>query len=329
MRRILEAMEEGIAQSVPVLFFLALATGTIFYFIHDVQFDSPLSILGAVAASAMALGLVGFSYSQQVRFRVAWRDVNRQDAGTDEYEKARRQLTVNLRILCVVVAVDMANCFAFWVTLRHPAGWYEWFDVGFRVVVFPVLYILSGFMVKVRLDAAELLGKAVDKNTVKAVRMWTSQLKRRINNASKAGRDLTPAVTTLLMDEGDTVSARRVNTIVQGLNETEGVKTAKLYSSQTRSTPGPKASPFDYPVLPGTGGSKQRHGSVIDLVNRKRRRVVKKTPQQRVFDYLEAHKEDATFPSISDIQKATKVSKPTAIQYREKWLESQSISLAQ
>lgn len=331
MRSFLLWLENALAYMVRIFFLLGMLSGTAFFFMHSVLPGNVLEIMGGVSAAFFTLSVEGFVYGQQVRLNAAWTAFQKTSPATEQRRRMARDLTIAVIAMACVWGVSCVTSFSFWLYLVHPSDAFTWAEVITLGFVIPTLYVASGLMAKVRMDATEVLAQHADDMTLRALHHIGSQWKSRLERAVEREHDLAPIAVTLMEDAGEVDGARRVSTIAKGLQATEAgrtvlpspVKSPKSYSSQTRSNAGLAGSAIDTHFLPASAAEEMTSRRPITLLGRKARKAVRLTPKERVFAVLS----DNPGVSISDIQRAAKVSKPTAIKFRNIWLKQNTLQL--
>jgi len=105
----------------------------------------------------------------------------------------------------------------------HPAPGFlpSWLQIGLRGAVVPVLFLLTGALSPLTVNASDELAAASRHMLHRTIRATVRQWNHRIERARKHGVDLAPVAVSLMMDAGDADGAHRVQLIAEGLNVAE------------------------------------------------------------------------------------------------------------
>lgn len=305
-------LDKALVTIVPLLYLGGLMFGTATYFTGlTLDFGIPVGF-------GLAFAIEMHAFLQQRRVRIAYAAWTRAKT-EDDKELLAKRLRVDVGALFLCMAFQAYNSTAFWALVLHPHTQSDWAQVALRGVILPFLFLLTGLLEKVSLDAIDILEDAVGTMLLDSQKATVQQWKSRLKAAKKQGINLTHVLVTLLEDAGDAESAKRIKTIDAGLTRTDGVRAqtprpndGNLYSSSGQKYSGATAVGSDYQV------STRRLAALP--TGRLPRRVVKKTPQERVFDYLNRHPD----ASLSDLEIKAQVTRETAVKYRQQWLSERS-----
>lgn len=238
--------------------------------------------------------------------------------------KPNSTLPLNLGVLLLLVSFDIFVGIEYRARIIYH---HDLLPVGVQVVlqgtVVALLFLASSLMAEVDADTSDTLTRASNKMLAKMMKATLRQWGSKLKTAMQSGVDLASITITLLEDADESESARRMRTIANGLVQTtsgKGVsKSAKLYLPSGQKSSRVTGSVVDKKIgLPNGPDSEGKIRPLSGVQNERRRKVrvaVKKTAQDKVFDYLNEHPD----ASINAIVAATKVAKGTAVKYRNDW----------
>lgn len=213
MERLLERLDGAFSTIVPLLYLVGLAAGTLAYF-TDIRLGFTLTV-----GVCLALAAEVHSFLQQRRLRSLWAVFTRPNLDEDTRESLVKQLWVQGGILAGLVAFSAYNATAFVASTWTPApGWLPAsVQIGIRGLVVPVLFLLTGFLSPLTVDAGAILAHASREMLHHTIKTTVKQWRTRIARARKRGLNLAPVAVALMLDAGDTDGARRVQMIDSGL----------------------------------------------------------------------------------------------------------------
>lgn len=216
MHRLLERLDNGAAQIVPLLYLAGLMLGAASYF-AGVTLDAGLAV-----GSALAIAAELHSFLQQRRLRASYAQLQRLADDAPEREATLRQVWANGWILAALLAFSAYNATAFVAATWRPIPGFVpgGLQIGIRGLVVPLLFFASGFLVPLHSDAGEQLQTAsadMLRRTLKAIaRQWRG----RLDKARTRDADLAGVAVALMLDAGDAAGARRIELIARGLDTT-------------------------------------------------------------------------------------------------------------
>lgn len=216
MHRFLERLDGAASTIVPVAYLAGLALGTMAYF-TGVTLDAGLAV-----GVALALAAELHSFLEQRRCRALWASYNRA-SDDDVRERLAGQIKAHVAILAALVAFSAVNATAFAAETWHPAPGFlpTWLQIGIRGAVVPCLFLLTGALSPLTVNASDELAAASRHMLHRTIKATVKQWNARIERARKHGLDLAPVAVSLMLDAGDTDGARRVQLIANGLDAAE------------------------------------------------------------------------------------------------------------
>lgn len=233
MHRFLERLDSAASTIVPVAYLTGLLLGTMAYF-AGVTLDAGLAV-----GVALALAAELHSFLEQRRCRALWAACNRA-SDDDVRERLAGQLRTHIIILAALVTFSAVNATAFAAETWHPAPGFlpVWLQIGIRGAVVPVLFLLTGALSPLTVNASDELAAASRHMLHRTIRATVKQWNARIERARKRGVDLAPVAVSLMLDAGDLDGARRVQLIAEGLSVAEtGASTPALAAPAPDSQP--------------------------------------------------------------------------------------------
>lgn len=216
MHRFLERLDGAASTIVPVAYLAGLALGTMAYF-TGVTLDAGLAV-----GVALALAAELHSFLEQRRCRALWASYNRA-SDEDVRDRLAGQIKAHVAILAALVAFSAVNATAFAAETWHPAPGFlpTWLQIGIRGAVVPCLFLLTGALSPLTVNASDELAAASRHMLHRTIKATVKQWNARIERARKHGLDLAPVAVSLMLDAGDVDGARRVQLIAEGLDIAE------------------------------------------------------------------------------------------------------------
>ena len=234
MHRLLEKLDGLMSTLVPLLYLAGLAAGTLAYFSGlKLGFALTVGVCLAIAAEV-------HSFLQQRRVRALWAMFTRRTLDDETRESLERQLWVQGGILAGLVAFSAYNATAFVASTWTPAPGFlpAWLQIGIRGLVVPVLFLLTGFLSPLSVDAGAILASASRDMLHHTIKTTVKQWRQRIKRARKRNLNLAPVAVALMLDAGDMEGARRVHMIDAGLARAEsGAPTHEAFNLQAIDAP--------------------------------------------------------------------------------------------
>ncbi len=323
IQRIFDHVDNVLSAIVPLLYLIGLAAGTLAYFSGlIVDFNVAVGVCLAVAAEC-------HSYLVQRRMRMARARLNRVKVSDEAYAQLEAQYTRQRNILIVLLLFSVYNSVQFVASTWTPTGWLPGpLQILVRGAIVPGLFYLAGELTPLLIEPADVLAVASRDMTFAAVRTMTQQWRRRLRRARKRNLDLAPIAVTLLHDAGDFPGAERIRRIAEGLSAAEKGRLPLLAIQTPPERPiEPSSPPPDDGGTPSAsmqpqgetdGPDEHEEYKVLTLPAAEERDLVtasKRTPKQRVYDYLERHPR----ASVRTIERRCGVSGSTASKHWNTW----------
>lgn len=325
MHRLLERLDGAASTIVPLAYLTGLLLGTMSYF-AGVTLDAGLAV-----GMALALAAELHAFLEQRRCRALWAAYNRAgDLGVRE--RLASQLKAHIAILAALVTFSAVNATAIAAETWHPAPGFLpiWLQIGLRGAVVPVLFLLTGALSPLTVNASDELAAASRHMLHRTIRATVRQWNHRIERARKRGVDLAPVAVSLMLDAGDTDGARRVQLITEGLDVAESGRA----NIPAIAAPAPVAR---YTAPPEGAGVAREGDTPPDppepppLRSRRRRRRAKASVRAQIFHLQPEPPEQriraalAVEPGLSvrALAKQAGVSESTASKYKRLITEEQ------
>jgi len=343
MHRLLERLDGAASTIVPLAYLTGLLLGTMSYF-TGVTLDAGLAV-----GVALALAAELHAFLEQRRCRSLWAAYNRA-SDLDVRERLAGQLKAHIAILAALVMFSAVNATAFAAETWHPAPGFlpSWLQIGLRGAVVPVLFLLTGALSPLTVNASDELAAASRHMLHRTIRATVRQWNHRIERARKHGVDLAPVAVSLMMDAGDADGAHRVQLIAEGLNVAEsgranipaiaapapdapytaspegaGVPDVTESSSEPPTDPAPLQAPREPPPEPPTLPTAPRS-------KRRRRRnaskhpaILRLTPEETAEERIRRVLAADPGISIRQLARRAETSESTASKYKRLITEEQ------
>lgn len=343
MHKLFDFFDDQVSELLPLLYLFGTAVGTAYFFVgasfldlgHTLAQD-PFLVLVFITGIVIAVAVELHAYLQQRRARQAWQELQRTPTSSPNYPLVKRASLVAHRWMIALMAFQMVSSMGFWLIATDLTGanLFLWGAVLLRGAIVPLLLYGTGYLSRLRQDAAGILGKSADRMLLKTVAVQGKQWARRLNKAAHSGANLAPIAIDLMMDAGETEAAQRIQRIEAGLTASEQGRpiiasslagyqrdpASGLYVPQSLKSTGAKRASLDHTPEAGSEAPQppapDEPGKRSPLPFRKPRKAVKKSPEERVFSVLGSTPE----ASLRSIAKQARVSHQTAVEMRARWL---------
>lgn len=218
MHRTLERLDGLASTLVPLSYLVGLFLGTAAY-LSGVILDARVAVgIGIAAGSEL------HSFLQNRRARASWGEYERLRREGLPFAAALSQFRSNVAILGGLVVFQCFTSVAFAAESWHPAPGFlpDWVQIGITGLIIPVLFLLSGFLAPLHQSPGAILSHASEGILHYAVSQNVRHWRRRIKRVHRRGGDLSPLMSALLTEAGDTAGARRTGLIAESLSVAEG-----------------------------------------------------------------------------------------------------------
>ncbi|HZC04068.1 MAG TPA: hypothetical protein VE338_00350 [Ktedonobacterales bacterium] len=207
MTRFLDWLDESAAGLIRVAYLLAGVIAVASYFSDGNVPHAFSNALNAILPWALAGALEIHTYLTARRVRKSWQDWSAAALGSDEHERARTQMKLNLWILAALLAFSMYNQLMYlaatWTPphtpLTPPGPW----AYLIRAIITPAAFMAAAFLAPVGEGLALQVQSQAHALAVATFKVATQQWKRRLRQMQQSGQDVTGALVQLVDDPAE------------------------------------------------------------------------------------------------------------------------------
>lgn len=261
LSRFLDWLDESAAGVIRVAYLLAGVIAVASYFSDGNVPAGFAHLLNTGLPWVLAAALEIHTYLTARRVRKAWQDSNASVLGSDEHERAVKQMKLNIWILAALLAFSMYNQLQYlaqtWtpphLPLTPPGAW----PYLIRAIITPAAFMAAAFLAPMGEGMAVQIQSEAHYLTAAAFKAASAQWKRRLREMQRTGQDITSALVELVDDPAE---RRVIATIHRAMHGGSAAAPAALPTPATtpvlaysERSDGPGGKPEPTPPAPDNG----------------------------------------------------------------------------